>query len=371
MRDNVYKWSVITKYDFRFLLQDIRYFTSKLLSITLLLDSFESSSTHVDLSVLMTDLEGVYDVNEEIKKLKIERDQLVMKSNARGASADYNLTKRIDKLNERISELMKERNKSLRKTYTRPVIHPSTTPNLKQPAKIDNALRPKIAKATVGRNETTVKMTPSWFEPDDQQAALEGIVYPPDVVDKRPFNTVARYRMLTGQTNDFRRQALLVDDDSTEGLIMMLDAFAQQFGGELSFTNEDFPFSESARRTACGVANLGSVHLLASNSVPTARFSFPLDLDYDKDLVGSERGIEDFILNFARDLAQLLNCPEDYIRVFSVDKTPDGAGGAMINFGITCPTEAETERLARELQVYGWLSIDSARYRSLILGSSA
>lgn len=296
----------------------------------------------------MTDLEGVYDVNQEIKKVKIERDELTRKSDARGASTDNKLIKRIDKLNERISELMKERNKNLRKTYTRPVIQASTTPNLKQQAKIDNALRPKIARATVGRHETTVKMTPSWFEPDDEQAALKGIVYPPDVVEKRPYNTIARYRMLTGQTNDFSHKALLADENSTEGLILVLDAFAQQFDGELSFTNEEFPFSESARRTACGVANLGSVHLLASNSVPTARFTVPLDLDYDKDLVGSEKGIEDFILTFSRDIAQLLDCPEDYIRVFSVDKT---SGGARINFGITCPTEAETERLARKLQV--------------------
>jgi hypothetical protein len=303
----------------------------------------------------MTDLEGVYDVNEEIKRLKIERDELTRKVDARGASSDHKLSIRIDKLNERINELIKERKKSLRKTYTRPVIQAATTPNINQAAKIDNALRPKIARAKVGKNQTTVKMTPSWFEPDDQQAALEGIVYPPDVVEKRPFNTIARYRMRIGQTNDFSKQALLVDEHSTEGLILMLDAFAQQFDGELSFTNDDLQFSESAHRTACGVANLGSVHLLASNTVPTASFAVPLDLDYDKDLVGSEKGIEDFILTFSRDIAQFLGCPEDYIRVFSIDKT---SGGVRINFGITCPTQAETEELARKLQVRDCLAID-------------
>ena len=213
--------------------------------------------------------------------------------------------------------------------------------------------RPKqtIRNIRVGENSTQVKMTPIWFEQEDQQAPLRGIVYPPGVTDQRPFDSIARYRALTNKTNNFRRKCINVNKNATETLILALHNFAEQFGGDLSFTKRELSFSQSAQRTACGIANLGSAHLLATNSIPTAKYFFHTKLNYKKDLAKSDETMENFILSFATAIAETLGCENDYVRVLSVEKNDDDNGNAKIEFGITTPEQIETEILAEDLEV--------------------
>src|SRR5690606_37585284 len=115
------------------------------------------------------------------------------------------------------------------------------------------------------------------------------------------YNTVARFRSIkegTNTSNDFTSKPIQVSQTETETLVLALDAFVQQFGGKLSFTTNDLSFEDSAYRTACGVSDLGSAHLLASEHMSSAKFSLIIDIDYDT-LAKSEETMQQFILTFA------------------------------------------------------------------------
>ncbi|CAF3998749.1 unnamed protein product [Rotaria sp. Silwood1] len=277
--------------------------------------------------------------------MKAERDAMMFSQ--RGTSSSKANRQRID---ERINELIRMRKQKLQKTYTRPVIQPPTISVAVPRPKLDTQPRSDVAQMNTERNKITLKMTPVWFETDNQQVALKGIVYPSNTTDHRPFNTVARYRIMIGQSNDFCKQALAVGENSTETLILMLDAFAQQFGADLSFTNDELPFDKSAYGLACGIANLGNAHLLAANYVPTAKFSVILNLDYNKSFAGSDDSLKDFLFNFSKAIAQTLNCSEEYIKVFSIEKSAEISNSTIIHFGFTSPNQKETKQIAHDFQ---------------------
>jgi hypothetical protein len=162
-------------------------------------------------------------------------------------------------------------------------------------------LKPKIVQIVIGKNSTTLKMAPEWFKHDNHDEALKNIVYPQGVTEnqQRPFDTVARYRAAANRSNsNFRHKSLDLSENNTETLIIALDDFVQQLGGELSFNDEDLTFEETAHRTACGVANLSSAHLLATDYIPTAKFSFLVDRDYQIDLARSSETMQNFVLDF-------------------------------------------------------------------------
>ncbi|CAF4808737.1 unnamed protein product [Rotaria sp. Silwood1] len=138
--------------------------------------------------------------------MKAERDAMMFSQ--RGTSSSKANRQRID---ERINELIRMRKQKLQKTYTRPVIQPPTISVAVPRPKLDTQPRSDVAQMNTERNKITLKMTPVWFETDNQQVALKGIVYPSNTTDHRPFNTVARYRIMIGQSNDFCKQALAVD----------------------------------------------------------------------------------------------------------------------------------------------------------------
>ena len=191
------------------------------------------------------------------------------------------------------------------------------------PIRILNELKPKIVELYIGKNSTKLKMAPDWFERDDQSESLKNIVYPKGITEnqERTFNTVARYRAAANRpNNNFRQSSIQLNENNTETLIIALDDFVQQFGGELSFTNEDFTFEETTHRTACGVANLSSAHLLATDYIPTAKFTFLVDLDYQSDLARSSETMQNFTLEFSKSIANVLDCPSDYVRVTSLEK---------------------------------------------------
>jgi hypothetical protein len=222
------------------------------------------------------------------------------------------------------------------------------------PTRILTALKPKIVRISIGENFTTLKMAPEWFKHDDHDEALKNIVYPKDVTEnqQRTFDTVARYRAAVNKpNNNFRQKSLNISENNTETLIIALDDFVQQFGGELSFTNEDVAFDQVADRTASGIANLSSAHLLATDYIPTAKFSFLLDLDYQRDLARSAETMQDFILNFSNAIAEVLTCSNDYVRVTSIEKSGRTRGQSKVKFGVSMPNPEGTQQLVEDLKV--------------------
>ena len=208
-----------------------------------------------------------------------------------------------------------------------------------------------ITHIRINENLTTLKIIPIWFEDQDQEQVRRGIVYPSVITNVRPYESVARYRTAINKSKNFKHNAIEVGGNYTETLIIALDAFAQQFGGELSFTNNEISFDQSAHRTACGVANLSSVHLLATDYIPTVKFTFLTNLDYQQDLAKSDETMKNFILAFSTAIAEELQCENDYVRVLSIEKCQNEKGKAKINFGLTTPDQSITYVLAKDLQV--------------------
>lgn len=218
-------------------------------------------------------------------------------------------------------------------------------PDIEQP-------KQTIQSISIGEVMTEVKMTPPWFQQEDQQEPLKNIAYPKEVVDKRPYDSVARYRATIKKTNNFQKKSIESGPNKAETMMIALDKFAQQFGGDLSFTNQQISSNESIYRTACGVSTLENVHLLATNHILTARFIFHTDLNYKKDLAKSQETMENFTLSFATAIAEELRCQNEYIRLLSIEENDlDGDGNAKVDFGITTPDQIYTEILADDLSV--------------------
>jgi hypothetical protein len=205
-------------------------------------------------------------------------------------------------------------------------------------------------------------MVPPSFKPDseiddeddndDTEEEEDDIIYPEDVIDRRPYKTVARFRKAIGKSTNFREHPLLVADDSTETLILGLEHFAQEHGCDLSFTDEAQQFDRSIYRAAAGIVDLGSIHLLATDALLTANFQFEIDLDYDSEITQSEANVENFVLDFCEAISKVLSCDNDKVRVFSIDKLAKKSGTSHVNFGLTTSDQKKTEQLARTLQVY-------------------
>ena len=211
-------------------------------------------------------------------------------------------------------------------------------------------LKPRIIRLRMGSDAAEVKMAPDWYDHDNYDTALTNIAYPEgtDRDEERTFDTVARYRAFIGKPqNNFREQPLKRRVDSAEALIVALDDCVKRLGGELSFTREEI----AADQTACGIANMSSVHLLVANFIPTAKFSFLIDRDYNRHLTMTYEMMQDFILNFCNGIAGVLKCPKDYVRVTSVEKAKDARRQSRINFGVTTPNREETKKMAVNLQV--------------------
>ncbi|CAF0922187.1 unnamed protein product [Rotaria sordida] len=222
------------------------------------------------------------------------------------------------------------------------------------PSRVLTTLKPKIVQIIIGDNSTKLKVASEWFKHDNQNKSLKNIVYPEGITEneQHQFNVVAQYRAAKDKpNNNFCKAALGPNESNTETFIIALDNFVQQFGGELSFTNEDLTFKEPAQRTACGISDLSSAHLLATNYIPTAQFSIVVDLDYQTDLARSSETMQNFILNFSNAIAEILTCPNDYVQVISVDKPGKKRRQTKINFGLTTPNPAETEQLVEDLKL--------------------
>lgn len=232
--------------------------------------------------------------------------------------------------------------------------HPKKKRVVFVPIQVLTELKPKIVEISIQENFTKLKMAPEWFQHDDRNESLKNIVYPKGITknQKRTFDTIARYRAATDNPeNNFHEVPLDAGKKGIETLISGLHYFVQQFGGELAFTNEDLTFEQAANRTACGIANLSSAHLLATNYIRTAKFSFLVDLDYQIDLAQSNETMQNFVLEFCNAISGILDCPNDYVRVISVEKPKKRQKQTEVNFGVTTPNPEETEQLAEDLKV--------------------
>ncbi len=302
----------------------------------------------------MESLEKIYGLNKSIDKLRTQMLHLVYNDSQRCIDLDSVVLIKMGKIRTQYDQLARQRNGEIKQVYSHRIGRPKTAAYKMQEIPVVLAFpKLKVTTMILGKNSTTLDMTPKWFKPDDENEVLKTIKYPRNITDKRPFNTVARFRAVqdkANNSNDFTSKPIQVKEDATETLVLALDAFIQQFGAKLSFTNEDLSFENSAYLTACGVADLGSAHLLASEHIPFAKFVLMINLGYDT-LAKSEETMQHFVLTFADAVAQDLSCDNNYVRVTSVEKSKKGKGKAEVNLALTTPDKTKTEELADTFKV--------------------
>jgi len=183
----------------------------------------------------------------------------------------------------------------------------------------------------------------------------DDIVYPVGVTDRRPYNTVAQYRRMLGKSTDFKAEPLCIGEDETETTILGLNSFAQKHGCELIFTDEDHRFDNSIYRAACGIGDLGSIHLLATDAVQTASFCFVMDFDFNREFQQSQEKVESFVMNFCQAIATVVSCDTNNVRIFSIGKMDKEKQKSEVKFGLTSPETSKTEQLAEILKVFFFL----------------
>ncbi len=247
-----------------------------------------------------------------------------------------------------------------------PIPEPTPSPRTRSPTP-----QLKAKHIDIGREKTVVDMllvspesnpkadddSEGEEEEEEDEDEESDIIYPDGVIDRSPYKVVARYRRAAKQSTDFCKEPLRVADDSTETLILGLESFAQQHGCDLIFSDTDQRFDKSIYRATCGVIDLGSVHLLASDSLLTANFQFEINIDYDSEITQSKKNVENFVDNFCQAISQVLTCDQNNVRVFSIDKLTKKSGRSHVNFGLTTPDQKKTEQLARDLQVHLYMSL--------------
>jgi hypothetical protein len=210
----------------------------------------------------------------------------------------------------------------------------------------------KVAHITIQPDKTVISMLPPSFKSDSEINDESDIIYPEGVTDRHLYQTVARFRRAMNQSTNFHNSPLVVADDSPETLLFGLESFAQRHGCDLNLSGEDEGFAQSIDRAACGVVDLGSIHLLATDSLLTANFQFELDLDYDRQITSSKENVKKFVLDFCEAISNVLSCENSNVRVFSIEKLAEQPRRSSVNFGLTTSDQKTTEQLANNLQVY-------------------
>ena len=303
----------------------------------------------------MESLEKIYGFNKSISELRRDTIKLLQSDSQRSVDLDYVVLIKCANMRTKYKQLTHRRNQEIKEVYSQTTVRRESKPfKIEQISILIVPDKLKVAAMNIGKSSTTLSMTPTWFKSDaDENTVVKKITYPTNVKEKRPFNTVACFRAAQkeeNQSNDFNSKPIEVKQDSTETLILALDAFVQQFGGKLSFTNDDLSFENSAYRAACGVADLGSAHLLSSEHIPSAKFALIINIDYD-DIAKSEETMQTFLLAFVDAVAHDLQCDNDYVRVSSVEKSSKGKGKAEVNLVLTTPDKTKTEELAETFKV--------------------
>ncbi|UJR11977.1 hypothetical protein I4U23_016155 [Adineta vaga] len=178
------------------------------------------------------------------------------------------------------------------------------------------------------------------------------IVYPPDIENHHPYDIVAQYRRLLGKSTNFRIEPLRIGEDEIETVILGLNNFANKHGCNLIFTTEEHRFDNSIYRAVCGVADLGSIHLLANDAIHTATFSFDMNFNFNTEFDQSERKVEAFIMNFCQAIATVLSCDINNIRIFSIGQMFRDMKKTDVEFGVTTTEMKKTEQFAEILKMH-------------------
>ncbi|CAF3664338.1 unnamed protein product [Rotaria sp. Silwood1] len=146
---------------------------------------------------------------------------------------------------------------------------------------------------------------------------------------------------------DFIAEPFVATTDNTETLIVVLNELAEELGARLSFTEKAFQYDNSDYRTACGIGNLGSIHSIVGDggSLQTAHFRLHLNLSYD-DLISTAEKFKNFTITLITDIASMIGCKKEFIRVFSVSR----ASSAHTDIGITTQQLEKTTKLAEQLK---------------------
>lgn len=296
----------------------------------------------VRMTTAMDDLEIVYSLRQRINRLEKKLQTLTCENVQNNIETNQRTVARICRIEARIIKLKGLHSFHLHHVYS----SFSRRTSIQQ-----TSIVMKICQIDLGDTKTTIKMTPNWFKLDQKKNALKDIRYPTDGTDRNLINTIARYRTLIDQSKDFRQHSLEVKQNSIETILIALQQFARQYHGELTFTNEQLSHSHPKEYTAYGIANLACIHLIAANLIPTARFAIKIHLDYDRDLAQSSTTMKTFVYQFHKDLARLLECQCEFIRIFSIEKLDHRRGMVLIEFGLTTPEKNQTESLARQFQV--------------------
>ncbi|CAF0929856.1 unnamed protein product [Adineta ricciae] len=204
----------------------------------------------------------------------------------------------------------------------------------------------------IGDIITEVNMAPAWFQRENDLDDISDVIYPSGITPTRTHKNVAHFRNVTNRKSFFGGKTVRIKEDTLDTLITALSEFAREYDGNLSFTQKELPY-EDTYCAACGIGDLGSTHLLATDYISTARFSFHTELSYDDDLKKSAATMKSFVLTFVTSVAEVLGLQgNEYIRVLSVVKDEEDGGKANVNLGVTTPDRKETEKLAESLQDY-------------------
>ncbi|CAF4541866.1 unnamed protein product, partial [Rotaria sp. Silwood2] len=292
----------------------------------------------------MDDLEIVYKLRKRINNLENKLKSLTCENVHSNPDINKQTVARINKIEARIIKLKGIKNDKIYQVYSGLSNRPKTV------SIVINIEMMKINEIDIGDNITILKMTPISFKLDDKKKGLKDIIYPIDATDRNLINILARYRTIINKSKDFRSEPFQIGKDSTETVIILLDYFSREYGGEICFTSEDISYCNSAQYIVGGIANFGSLHLLANNLIPTAKFSIKINLNYDRDLAQSNSTMKNFIIDFSKSIAHLLHCKYDFVRIFSIEKIDNKRGIIQVNFGITTNDKNQTEYLARYFQ---------------------
>jgi hypothetical protein len=234
---------------------------------------------------------------------------------------------------------------------------PKLKPRINRPSSPIPVL--KVATIVFNKNQAIIDMKIKPTESDvptdnDKKDKDDDIVYPAGITDRRVYKTVAQYRRMIGKSTDFNAEPLCIGEDQTESAVLCLNSFAEKHGCELMFTDEDHRFDNSIYRAACGIADLGSIHLLATDAVRTASFCFVMDFDFNSEFQQSTEKVETFVTDFCQAIATVLSCDTNNVRVFSIGKMEKEKKKSEVKFGVTSPDATKTEQLAEILKVFSF-----------------
>ncbi|CAF3408299.1 unnamed protein product [Rotaria socialis] len=208
---------------------------------------------------------------------------------------------------------------------------------------------PIVTPNQITAENATVDVTPEWFK-QMKPVPKEKIRFPASYKENSPkdirtYECLSVYRSMVKKTDniDFVAEPFSSAVNNTETLVVVLNELANQFGARLTFTDANFQYKDSNYRTACGIANLGSIHsfLATERNFQTAKFNLHLNLNYN-DIIRSPGTLENFVLKMINDTSAIARCDKDFIRVFSVKST----SSIHVEVGITTPEIYQTKKVA-------------------------